>query len=107
MIRQAYAPLTRLLAASVVAAAMSVSFAWQPAAAATGADLGLQLPGDPAVGTMIAAEQALLNLTNADRVANGLDALEFDQDALAIARQRAATQIDQPTLSHYNAAGDL
>jgi uncharacterized protein YkwD len=90
-----------------MAGAMALTFAWQPAAAATPIDLGLQLPGDPAVGTMIAAEQALLDLTNADRAANGLGPLEFDQDTLVIARERAATQINQPSLSHYNAAGDL
>ena len=36
-----------------------------------------------AVAQLIASEQALLDLTNADRVANGLPALEFDPDTLA------------------------
>jgi len=85
---------------------MSLTFAWQPAAAAADT-VGLQLPGDPAVATMIAAEQALLALTNADRAANGLGALEADPDTLAIARERAASQINAPSLSHFNAAGNL
>jgi uncharacterized protein YkwD len=85
---------------------MSLTFAWQPAAAATDG-VGLQLPGDPAISTTIAAEQALLVLTNADRAANGLAPLELDPDTLVIARQRAASQIDVPTLTHYNADGDL
>jgi uncharacterized protein YkwD len=85
---------------------MSLTFAWQPAAAAT-VTVALQLPGDPAIGTMLAAEQALLVLTNADRAANGLPALESDPETLGIARERAASQIDAPSLSHFNAAGDL
>jgi uncharacterized protein YkwD len=85
---------------------MSLTFAWQPAAAAT-VTVALQLPGDPAIGTMLAAEQALLVLTNADRAANGLPALELDPETLGIARERAASQINAPSLSHFNAAGDL
>lgn len=85
---------------------MSLTFAWQPAAAATDT-LALQLPGDPAIGTMLAAEQALLVLTNADRADNGLAALESDPETLSIARERAASQINAPSLSHLNAAGNL
>ena len=105
MFRLGLGQLSRSLAASALAGALSLTFAWQPAAAAT--DVALQLPGDPAIGTMIAAEQALLNLTNADRTANGLAPLDFDPDTLVIARQRATSQINAPSLSHYNAAGDL
>jgi uncharacterized protein YkwD len=100
MIRLDLAPLSRSLAVTALAGALSLTFAWQPAAA-------LQLPGDPAIGTLISAEQALLALTNADRAANGLGPLEFDPDTLQIARERAANQIDLPSLSHYNANGDL
>jgi uncharacterized protein YkwD len=85
---------------------MSLTSVWQPAAPVTSA-LALQLPGDPAIATTIAAEQALLTLTNADRAANGVAPLEFDPDTLDIARERAASQIDVPSLNHYNAAGDL
>ena len=92
--------------ASILALGMALTFAWQPAAAAT-VTVALQLPGDPAAVTMIAAEQALLALTNDDRAANGLAPLESDPDTLDIARQRAASQINAPSLSHFNAAGDL
>jgi uncharacterized protein YkwD len=64
-------------------------------------------PGDPALATQLAAEQALLDETNADRVANGLPALEFDAEALDIARARAAAQLNAESLSHYDANGEL
>ncbi|MGI9147137.1 MAG: CAP domain-containing protein [Chloroflexota bacterium] len=98
------APLSRSLAATVLAGALSLTFAWQPAAAT---ELAIQPPGDLAVATLISAEQALLGLTNADRIANGVAPLDSDPDMLQIARQRAATQIDAPSLSHYTADGDL
>jgi uncharacterized protein YkwD len=87
-----------------MATALALTVAWQPAAANT---LAVQLPGDPAFAMLIPAEQALLVLTNADRAANGLAPLEFDPDTLEIARQRAASQIDMPSLSHYNSDGSL
>jgi uncharacterized protein YkwD len=90
----------RSLAATTAAAALSLTFTWLPATAT-------QLPGDPAIVTLIAAEQALLVLTNADRAANGLSPLESDPETLAIARQRAASQIGTPKLSHFDAAGDM
>ena len=65
------------------------------------------LPGDPAIMLMISVEQALLDLTNADRQANGLEPLEFDPETLAIARERAASQLGTPALSHYDASGEL
>ncbi|MDQ6670597.1 MAG: CAP domain-containing protein [Chloroflexota bacterium] len=98
-------PLPRSVAATTLAAALSLTtLAWQPVAAS---EVALQLPGDPAIATLISAEQALLVLTNADRSANGLAPLESDPETLSIARERAATQIDAPSLSHYNADGDL
>jgi uncharacterized protein YkwD len=96
------ATLSRSIAATALAGAFSITFAWQPAAAA-----GLQLPGDPVIATLISAEQALLALTNVDRAANGLGPLDFDPDTLVIARARATSQIDIPALSHYNADGGL
>ncbi len=105
MFRLSLTSLSRSLAATAVTGALSLTFAWQPAAATT--QVGLQLPGDPAIGMLLSAEQALLVLTNADRAANGLAPLELDLDTLQIARERAATQIDAPSLSHYNANGDL
>jgi uncharacterized protein YkwD len=89
-----------LLAAGV----LLVAFAVQPVVAA---DLAVQVPGDPAIASVIAVEQALLELTNADRVANGLAPLEFDPETLAIARERAASQLGTPALSHFDDNGDL
>ncbi|HEV7666870.1 MAG TPA: CAP domain-containing protein [Chloroflexota bacterium] len=83
---------------------MLTSVAAQPIAAA---DLAGQLPGDRSFGTVMAVEQAMLELTNADRLANGLSPLDFDPETLAIARQRAASQLGTPALSHYDANGDL
>lgn len=94
----------RFLAGFTVAAALSVTVAWQPAAAS---GLALPLPGDPALAQLFSVEQALLNLTNADRAANGLPPLQFDPETLPIARQRAASQLGTATLSHYDANGDL
>ena len=65
------------------------------------------LPGDPALANQLAAEQALLDDTNADRAANGLPALEFDAATLDIARARAAAQLGADNLSHYDANGEL
>jgi len=56
---------------------------------------------------LFSVEQTMLNLTNADRVANGLDPLEFDPETLTIARERAASQLGTPALTHYDANGDL
>ena len=68
---------------------------------------GALLPGDPAIVNLVAAEQALLDLTNADRSANGVDPLHLDADTLSIARQRAESQLDTPSLSHYDENGQL
>ena len=65
------------------------------------------LPLDPAIVTEQSVEQSLLDATNADRAANGEPALDFDSDSLAIARQRAATQLTLDNLSHYDASGEL
>lgn len=68
---------------------------------------GALLPGDPALINLIAAEQALLELTNTDRVANGLDPLQVDPETLSIARERAESQLGSQSLSHYDANGQL
>ena len=52
-------------------------------------------------------EQALLDLTNADRCSNGLPPVEFDSATLWVARARAAAQLPSGPLSHYNSLGDL
>jgi uncharacterized protein YkwD len=65
------------------------------------------LPGDPRVMNLLAAEQSLVDLTNADRVANGVEPLQTDPDTLEIARQRAESQLGTQSLSHYDADGQL
>jgi uncharacterized protein YkwD len=52
-------------------------------------------------------EQSLLDMTNADRSQNGLTLLTFDPAALQVARARAAAQIPDGPLSHYNSLGEL
>jgi uncharacterized protein YkwD len=87
----------------IVASSALVAFAAQTAAAD---ELGVSVPsGSPA--EEMAIEQALLDRTNSDREANGLLPLAFDVETLGIARQRAAEQLDRPSLSHYNAMGYL
>src|SRR6266849_5203839 len=93
--------LSRSVVMTAAAGWMSIAFTWQPAAAAG------QLPGDPAAAMLFAVEQAMLDLTNADRVANGLDPLEFDPETLAIARQRAEAQLGTAPLNHYDPDGEL
>src|SRR5438105_10629784 len=96
--------LARSVVLSALAGCMAIALTFQPAGAAPGA---LQLPGDPAMAMLFSVEQTMLDLTNADRVANGLDPLEFDPDTLTIARERAASQLGAPALTHYDANGDL
>jgi uncharacterized protein YkwD len=62
---------------------------------------------DPAAMTLLTVEQTMLDLTNADRLANGLPPLEFDPATLAIARARAARQLGSGALSHYDGDGEL
>lgn len=52
-------------------------------------------------------EQALLDLTNADRARNGLPPVTFDSASLLVARVRAAAQIPDGPLSHYNSLGEV
>jgi uncharacterized protein YkwD len=85
------------------AAALSVvigSAAVQPPVSA-------QVAVDTSVATLLVTELALVELTNADRVANGLPALEFDPHTLLIARERAAKQLEIDNLSHYDEHGLL
>jgi uncharacterized protein YkwD len=92
------------LASILSAFALAVLVHATPAAAA---DASMLLPGDPRVMNLLSAEQALLDLTNADRVANGLDPLQVDPDTLEIARERAESQLGTQALTHYDATGQL
>jgi uncharacterized protein YkwD len=59
---------------------------------------------DTSLGTF---EQALLDMTNADRSQNGLPPVTFDPSSLQVARVRAAAQIPDGPLSHYNSLGEI
>jgi uncharacterized protein YkwD len=100
-----------LAIAALVAMAASVSVAAPSQAAemaTTDANVVAEVgPGDPAVATELAVEQALLDDTNADRATNGLPTLDFDAETLGIARARAVAQLDLDNLSHYDADGQL
>jgi uncharacterized protein YkwD len=63
----------------------------------------------PPIGNYAATpdEQSLLDMTNADRTQNGLPPLAFDEASLQVARVRAAAQIPDGPLSHYNSLGAL
>jgi uncharacterized protein YkwD len=52
-------------------------------------------------------EIALFELANQDRIRAGLPTLEFDFEALAIARARAAAQPSDGSLTHVDANGNL
>jgi uncharacterized protein YkwD len=52
-------------------------------------------------------EQALLDMTNADRARDGLTPVVFDAATLRVARVRAAAQIPDGPLSHYNTLGEV
>jgi uncharacterized protein YkwD len=92
--------------ASVTVAALAIAtlIYTTPAKAA---DASMLVPGDPRGMNLLAAEQTLLDLTNADRVANGVDPLETDPETLEIARERAESQLGPQSLSHYDASGQL
>jgi uncharacterized protein YkwD len=104
MLSMGVVQLARSLSGLVAAGALALTFAWQPAVAS---GLALQLPGDPAVAQLLVVEQALLDLTNADRAAAGLPPLQFDPETEHIARQRATSQLGTAALTHYDTHGDL
>ncbi|HEY3118269.1 MAG TPA: CAP domain-containing protein [Chloroflexota bacterium] len=59
------------------------------------------------VPALSSAEQALLDLTNADRLSRGLIPVKFDPALLPIARARAQAQVGSSTLSHVDGSGAL
>jgi uncharacterized protein YkwD len=65
------------------------------------------MAADLSVVRMLTVEQALLDKTNADRVAHGLPALDFDFETLDIARERASQQLGPGSLNHYDDQGAL
>jgi uncharacterized protein YkwD len=61
---------------------------------------------DP-VWAAVAMEDQMIALVNADRAANGLSVLPFDESLLRTAEARASEQLAQGALSHYDADGTL
>jgi uncharacterized protein YkwD len=94
----------RTALAATLGAALALVATLEPALAM---NAGMVLPGDPEVASLVSSEQSMLDLTNADRVANGDDPLQFDPDLLPIARERAESQLGTPSLSHYDTDGQL
>ncbi len=62
------------------------------------------LPTTPALSSL---EQQLFALVNADRVRDGLPALVYDGEVVALARTRASAQITQGRLTHDDGHGGL
>jgi uncharacterized protein YkwD len=89
---------------AATAALLATPFSAQPVAAANVSRGGA---GGASTSLLVSSEQALIDQTNADRAANGVDALVFDPDTLEIARQRAATQLGSQNLDHYDSSGQL
>jgi uncharacterized protein YkwD len=54
-----------------------------------------------------AVEQALLTQVNADRMAYGMNPVEYDPALLPLARARAADQLSRASLSHLDSVGTL
>src|SRR6266542_696203 len=84
--------------------AASAFFAQHPVGARADTSQSLVAPA-PAMSTGFDAQ--VINLVNDDRAAYGLGPVEFDPSLLATARERAAAQIGQPTLNHYDYDGNL
>jgi uncharacterized protein YkwD len=72
--------------------------------AAGNANAGIPSIGDAAPTVQ---EQVMLDLTNDDRSRNGLSPVAFDSSSLQVARVRAAAQIPDGPLSHYNSLGEV
>jgi uncharacterized protein YkwD len=95
-------PLSAILGIGGLALLLGIHF--QPVSAAGAAS---PIIVDSAFMLQLTAEQSLFELTNADRVANGLDPLADDPAMLDVARQRAASQLGTAALTHYDSDGSL
>ena len=91
-------------ALSALVLSASTMLAQQPLVAS--ADVSSLLAA-PAPMTESAFEQQMVDLVNQDRAVNGLAPVNFDSSLLDTARQRAADQIPQPSLNHWDADGQL
>jgi uncharacterized protein YkwD len=89
---------------ALLLAAATLLLPTQPAAAFSP---NAGVPTDARQMTLASAEQSLVDLTNADRHAAGLPPLTQDPATLAIARERAQSQLGSQELTHYDATGQL
>jgi uncharacterized protein YkwD len=90
--------------AAATAALFATTFSTQPVFAANVTRGGA---GNASATLLWSSEHALIDQTNADRAANGVDPLVFDSDTVEIARQRAQTQLGPQSLDHYDVNGQL
>jgi uncharacterized protein YkwD len=84
--------------------AASAFFAQLPAVAQADASQSIIVPSAAQSSDF---EAQIIDLVNQDRAAYGLGPVEFDPSLLATARDRAAAQIPQPSLNHYDTDGKL
>lgn len=93
--------------AQVVAAALALAltFLLQVPSLVAADPLGSAFPRPEAALSPL--ELSMVDRTNADRIANGVEPMEVDPGLLEIARARAAAQLDQPQLTHYDGSGQL
>jgi uncharacterized protein YkwD len=91
----------------MVAAAAALLATAFPAQSVFAANVSAGGAGNASTTLLAKSEQALIEQTNADRSANGVDALVLDPDTLDIARLRAQTQLGPQNLNHYDANGQL
>jgi uncharacterized protein YkwD len=99
--------MTRNAFLGLCAAAAALLVSVLPSQPALAMDASMASPSDASFILLVNAEQALIDLTNADRQANGLEPVQFDADTLPIARQRAEEQLGSQSLNHYDANGQL
>lgn len=99
--------MTRNACVGLLAAAAAVVVAILPGQPVAAMDASMTAASEPSFILLVSAEQAMVELTNADRVANGVDPVQFDLATLPIARQRAEMQLGSQSLNHYDTSGQL
>jgi uncharacterized protein YkwD len=99
--------MTRKALVGFIAAAGALLIAALPGEPVAAYDASMATPGEPSFSLLVSDEQSLIDLTNADRAANGVAPVQVDPDALPIARERAESQLGSQNLNHYAANGQL
>src|ERR1051325_3802885 len=99
--------MTRKALVGLIAAATALLIAALPGEPVAAYDASMATPGEPSFSLLVSDEQTLIDLTNADRAANGVAPVQVDPETLAIARERAESQLGSQSLNHYDANGQL